>query len=120
MNCRLDKAVSDVTGVSGCKVIEAILNGERNPKAFANMMSDKLKMKKEEVIRELDGDFRDVLIVVLKQHYELYETFQNKIKELNREVVKLLEERFPKKVDRKDIPIKKKAILKDNQDLIKI
>ena len=31
MNCRLDKAVTDVTGVSGCKVIEAILNGERNP-----------------------------------------------------------------------------------------
>ncbi len=114
MNCRLDKAVSDITGVSGSKVIEAILNGERNPKVFTDIMSGKLKMKKEDIIRELDGDFRDVLIVVLKQHYELYKTFQNKIKELNSEIVKLLEKRFPKKADRKDMPIKKKAMLKNS------
>jgi len=109
MNCRLDKAVSDVTGVSGCKVIEAILNGERNPKILTNVMENSLKMKKKDIIRELEGDFREELIIVLKQHYELYKTFQKKIKELNCEILKLLEEKFPKKADRKDIPIKKKG-----------
>jgi len=109
MNCRLDKAVSDVMGVSGCKVIAAILIGEQNPQTLTDMMEDTLKMKKVEIVKELDGDFREVLIIVLKQHYELYQTFQNKIKELNVEIVRLLEERFPKKADIKDLPNKKKG-----------
>jgi transposase len=37
MNIQLANAISDITGVSGMKIVNAILNGERNPYVLADL-----------------------------------------------------------------------------------
>jgi hypothetical protein len=54
MNIQLAKALSDVTGVSGMKIITASLDGERDPYRLAELRDKRVKAGREEVARSLD------------------------------------------------------------------
>jgi hypothetical protein len=57
MNVKLTEVVSDVTGVTGMAIIQAILRGERNPLELAKLRNEKCKRTEAEicagVIRQL-------------------------------------------------------------------
>jgi len=46
-NIRLDSALADIVGTSGTAIIEAILNGERDPQKFASLTSDRVKKARQ-------------------------------------------------------------------------
>ncbi len=58
MNIRLAELISDITGASGLRIIQAILAGEREPVLLAELcVSQILEKKKELVIKSLQGHY---------------------------------------------------------------
>ena len=91
MNVQLSNVLSDLSGVSGMKIIEAILEGERNPQVLAAMVMPGVKATPEDITKSLEGNWREELLFVLRQHLEFYRFFQEKINDCDRQLRKHLE-----------------------------
>lgn len=89
-NIRLDVVLRDVTGVSGKAMIEAILNGEREPEKLASLAHFNVRKSREEIVLALTGDWREEHLFELKQSYEVYNYFHEKISECDQQIEKLL------------------------------
>jgi transposase len=92
MNVRLDVVLSDVMGVSGRKIIEAILNGCRDGNQLARLAHSKVKKSKEEISMGLQGNWNPEHLFELSQSYDLYTTIELKITQCDRQLEKLLHE----------------------------
>ncbi len=86
MNIQLHNVIADITGVSGTAIIKAILAGERNPVELAKLVHYCLIKKQAIIAKSLHGDYRKEHLYVLKQEFELYEFYQQKISELDQEI----------------------------------
>lgn len=93
-NIRLDVAIRDVTGTSGQKIINAILQGERDPKKLAALANYRVKKTKEEIAEALTGDWRDEYLFELKQCYEIYCFLHVQVDECDKKIEALLNERI--------------------------
>jgi len=103
MNCRLDIAVSNVVGDSGKRIITAILAGERNPRKLASLADVRVEKEKAEIARNLDGNFREELILVLGEWFEHYQFYDHRLTAINDQIYALLE-KFPKKAMAQELP----------------
>lgn len=72
MNLLLRKVVTDIAGVTGTAIIEAILAGERDPARLAGLRDRRIRKSLAEMTRALDGDFRPEQIFLLGQAYRQY------------------------------------------------
>jgi transposase len=91
MNLKLKNVLSQLHGVSGQKVIQAILNGEYDAYKLASLCDPTiLNKKKEAVIESLKGNYKEEYIFMLRQAFVAYQFYQNQIKECDKEVDKLL------------------------------
>jgi transposase len=104
MNVQLSNVLSDVSGMSGMKIIEAILEGERDPWKLATFVEPEVKAKPEDIAKSLEGNWREELLFVLRQHVELYRIYQEKITDCDLQLRKHLES-LGSKVDLKTQPI---------------
>lgn len=86
MNVQLSQAVSDITGVTGLNIIEAILAGERNPEKLAALREPSCKKSAEEIGKALTGTWREEHIFVLKQAMELYTFYSEQIRTCDEEI----------------------------------
>lgn len=86
MNLRLDNVVSDVTGVSGMRIIKAILKGEREVEKLAALRDGRCHATKEVMAASLVGNYRSEHLFALKQAVELFEFYQQKIGECDEEI----------------------------------
>ena len=59
--------LSDLSGVSGMKIIGAILKGERDPRVLAALARPEVKATAEDIAKSLEGNGREELLLVLKQ-----------------------------------------------------
>lgn len=112
MNIRLDSVLNDVTGKSGRAIIDGILEGERNPKKLANLADWRVKKSQEEIAKALTGNWREEYVFELKQSYEIYKNFHEKIEETDKQIEKLLvkqTELIDFRLYKKIKPIKKKV-----------
>lgn len=106
MNVRLDVVLSDVTGKSGTGMLDAILrDGVRSPAALYGLLDPQIqkKMPKEEMLGWLDGIYDETVMKMLKWRYEDYQALTARIRDVNGEIVRLLES-FPKREDRGNLP----------------
>lgn len=90
MNIKLYRVISDIMGSNGRKIIEAILLGERNPTKLASLVNWRLKHKQEAIEKSLEAYWSEDQLLILKQSYDLYKYFYEKIKECDLELEKLL------------------------------
>lgn len=90
MNLQLDNVISDITGVTGMKIIKAILAGERDPARLANYKDGRIKSSAEVIAKSLVGDYRVEHLLSLRHAMELYEFHQQKIAECEQEILKHL------------------------------
>ena len=104
MNVQLSNVLSDVSGMSGMKIIGAILEGERDPWKLATFVEPEVKAKPEDIAKSLEGNWREELLFVLRQHVELYRIYQEKITDCDLQLRKHLES-LGSKVDLKTQPI---------------
>jgi transposase len=104
MNVQLSNVLSDVSGMSGMKIIGAILEGERDPWKLATFVEPEVKAKPEDIAKSLEGNWREELLFVLRQHVEFYRIYQEKITDCDLQLRKHLES-LGSKVDLKTQPI---------------
>jgi len=98
MNIQLGTVLSDLSGVSGMKIIRAILAGERNPWKLVALVDPGVKAKPADIAKSLDGNWREELLFILRQEVDLYEFYQRKITDCDGQLRKHLES-FSSKVD---------------------
>jgi hypothetical protein len=79
MNVQLHKAVSDVTGQTGMRILRAIVAGERDRYALARLRDRRVEASEEEVAQALEGTYRDEHMFALKQALEAYDFFQQQL-----------------------------------------
>jgi transposase len=93
MNLLLHNVVSDITGVTGMKIIKAILAGERDPDVLALNRQEGCRNSKDTIAKSLVGNFRDEHMFALKQAVDLYEFYQALIVECEQALIEHLERR---------------------------
>jgi len=79
MNVLLHQVVSDITGVTGMAIIQAILAGERDPKVLAQFRDKRCKNSAEVIAQSLVGNYREEHLFALQQAVTLYEVYQAQI-----------------------------------------
>jgi transposase len=90
MNLQLHNVVTDITGVTGMRIIKAILGGERSPNILAAMRNQRCKNSEATIARSLKGSYRPEHLFSLRQAVELYEFHQAKIADCDREILEQL------------------------------
>ena len=84
MNIKLEKVLSDVTGVTGMAILDAILAGERDPVKLAKLRDPRCKNDEETIAKALQGNWREEHLFALRQAYELYRFHHQQIVECDR------------------------------------
>ena len=93
MNLKIHDVISDLTGVSGLKMIQAILEGQRNAVALVALCDPQIQKKKAVRLRAaLEGNWKDEHLFALRQAYELWEFYQKKITECDAAIEGVLKE----------------------------
>ena len=103
MNLQLHNVVADITGVTGMRILKAILGGERNPNVLAAMRDQRCKNSEATIARSLKGSYRPEHLFSLRQAIELYEFHQTKIVDCDRQILEQLK-RFDAQDTRNDTP----------------
>jgi len=86
MNLHLHQVISDITGLSGLKILKAIIAGERNPETLAALKHERVRKSQAEIAAALTGDYRAEHIFVLAQELKIYETYQEQIRACDAEI----------------------------------
>jgi transposase len=79
MNLQLHHVVQDITGVTGMKIIRAIVAGERNPQALAEFRDVRCKSSIETIQAALVGNYQPEHVFALTQSLALYDFYQTRI-----------------------------------------
>ena len=69
MNLQLHNVISDITGVSGLAIIDAILLGEREPSKLSGLCDGRIKASRQVVAKSLVGDYRPEHLFCLYQAF---------------------------------------------------
>lgn len=95
MNIRLTSVLSDITGVSGLRIIRAILAGERDPQRLAALREPGCKKSAAEIVKSLEGNYKRGHLFALKQALELYEFYDRQLRECDAELEAMYQELDP-------------------------
>jgi transposase len=96
MNIQLPNVLSDLSGVSGMAIVQAILEGQRDPRALAALADPQVKASKEVIAKSLEGNWRPELVFVLGQEVEMYRVCHDKIAACDRQLQQHLQRMAPK------------------------
>lgn len=90
MNVLLHNVVSDITGLTGMKIIKAIIAGERDPETLASHRHERCHSSAETIAKSLVGNYREEHLFALTQAVSLYETYQAMIEECDVTIARYL------------------------------
>jgi transposase len=79
MNIQLDNVISDITGITGFAIVRAIIAGEHDPHALAQLRDGHCRCSKEDIIKSLEGSYIDEHLFELTQAVELYDFYSQQI-----------------------------------------
>jgi transposase len=91
MNIKFHTVISDIVGQTGKAVVEAIIAGERNAANFLPLIGKGIKADRETIQKSLEGNWREEHLFTLKESYELYKIYQDRIKEFDKQIEKQLQ-----------------------------
>jgi transposase len=91
MNLQLHHVISDITGLTGLAIIDAILGGEHNPYTLAKLRHDRIKASEEVIAKSLVGDYRIEHLFTLRQSLTAYRSCQQLIGDCDREIRRSLD-----------------------------
>ncbi len=89
-NVKLASVASNVMGVSGRQMLEAIIAGNEDPEALAALAKGRLRAKIPDLQRALSGRIRTSHRLLLRLHLEHIDDLTNKIEKLNEEIDRLM------------------------------
>ena len=106
MNIKFHTVISDIVGQTGQAVIQAIIDGERKAENFLPFIGNKIKADHETIRKSLEGNWRQEHLFALKQSYEMYKIYRERIGEFDKQIEKQLTE-YEAKCNEGVIEIKK-------------
>ena len=83
MNLKLTTVLGDVTGVTGLKIIRAIVAGERDPQVLAKMRDRRCKHTGAQIATALDGRYRAEYVTELRLCLKMWDAYQEAIADLD-------------------------------------
>jgi transposase len=96
MNIKVQHIVSDIEGVVAMKIIERIAAGISSPDALLDGLEiDRLKAKKEDLVKSLKGIFKPHYITVLKSHLAACNFYKQQMLEYEIQIEGLLKQMLP-------------------------
>jgi len=91
MNIQIHHVISDITGVTGLAIIDAILAGERDPRKLADLKDPRIHAEKKIIAKALIGHYLPEHLFTLKQALECYRHYQKMIVDCDHEIEKCLQ-----------------------------
>jgi transposase len=86
MNLQLPLVVSDITGVTGLRILRDIVAGHRDPQQLAEHRDHRCRASKTEIIAALTGHYRPEHLFVLQQNLELFDACQAQLAACDRAI----------------------------------
>jgi transposase len=90
-NIKLSSVASDILGVSGRAMLEALIRGEQDPAALAELARGRMKSKKAALAEALEGSIGAHQRFMLRQHLDLIDTYDRQVQRLDEEVEKRMD-----------------------------
>ena len=104
MKVHFHYVISDITGLTGLAILDAIVGGERDAVELARLRDPHMKADEETIRKWQAGTWRGEHILVLKQRLSLCRSHIEQISECDREIEKLVSA-FEPTVDPDDKPL---------------
>jgi len=104
MNIKLGHVLSELQGVTGLVIVDALLAGERDLKKLAQLRDGRVRASEETIMKSLEGDYRVQHLITLQFARNLYQHYQTLIELLDREMEAFMSQ-LPDRVDLKDYPL---------------
>src|SRR5229473_8552989 len=79
MNIQLPLVVSDITGVTGLRILRDIVAGHRDPHQLAQHRDYRCRASEAEIVAALTGNYRAEHVFVLQQNLELFDRYQQQL-----------------------------------------
>ena len=79
MNLQLTVVLSDITGVTGQRMVRDIVAGQTDPHALAQHRDARCQASEAEIIAALTGNYRPEHVFVLRQNLELFDMYQQQL-----------------------------------------
>jgi hypothetical protein len=86
MNVQLPLVVSDITGVTGLKILRDILAGRHDPEDLARHRDDRCRASHTEIKEALTGHYRPEHLFVLHHNLELFDACQTQLAACDRAI----------------------------------
>ncbi|KMN10162.1 IS110 family transposase, partial [Pseudomonas helleri] len=90
MNIQLANVISDITGVTGMKILQAINHGERDPHALAALRDRRIKADHATIARSLHGNWRVEHLHSLRQELACYDFLETQIADCDHAIAQAL------------------------------
>jgi hypothetical protein len=81
MNLQLANVISDLSGLTGMRIVRAILAGEHDPPALAALSHPRIRASRDVIAKSLEGTCQPDLLFVLQQEVTMYDAYQQRIVE---------------------------------------
>ena len=86
MNLQLHLVVSDLSGVTGLRILRDIVSGERDPHKLSRHRDARCKASEDDIAGALTGHYRPEHLFALKQNLGLFDVIQQQIADCDKEV----------------------------------
>ena len=93
MNIKLKEVISQIHGVSGIKMIKAIIEGNRDKEYLLSLCDQRIRKNKPELIlKALEANYNDTYLFILEQNMKAWEYHQEKMQIIDERIEKLLQD----------------------------
>ncbi len=92
MNVRLTNVLSDITGVTGMKIIRSIVAGEHNPEVLASYRQQGCAKNQAEIAKSLEGNYKREHLFALQQALDLYDFYGQQLHDCDVELEALYQD----------------------------
>jgi transposase len=116
MNVKLPEVLTDITGLTGMLIIDAILNGERDPIKLAKLRDERCHHSEDQIALALQGTWRPEHLFELQQALDLYRFHHHQITECDQRVEAELA-KFPNRAREKTLTVKPRQRGRKSNDL---
>lgn len=86
MNLHLHHVLSDLAGVSGLRIVDAILAGERDPRALTSLREARVRADEETIVSALTGDWRSEHLFTLRQARQTFQHYQELLRACDQQI----------------------------------
>ncbi|MEY0875007.1 IS110 family transposase [Providencia manganoxydans] len=91
MNIQLSIVVSDISGVTGMKIVRAIVAGEKDPNVLAKFRDPRCKADEQTISAALNGNYQPEHLFALRQAVLMYDAYQLRVDECDVQIELVLD-----------------------------